>query len=67
MLNLTDGDSDDDLDKYIPSIIPKPKEETVTKPNKSKYKGVFPCGKKFKAQIQTGVSALIIKNVYEYL
>ena len=37
MLSL-DGDSDDDLDKYVPSIIPKPKEEGSKTP-KSKYKG----------------------------
>jgi hypothetical protein len=64
MLNLADGDSDDDLDKYVPSIITKPREETAVKSNKSKYKGVFPCGRKFKAQIQTGVCTIHIPKVF---
>ena len=53
MLHLAD-ESDDELDQYVPTIIVKPKE-AVRRTNKTKYKGVFQCGKKFKAQIQTGV------------
>ena len=34
------GDSDDEADKYVPSIVPKQNEEHKHKPNnKSKYKG----------------------------
>ena len=51
MPNLTGEDSDDELDKCVPTIIPKTRQEY--RHIKSKYKGVFQCGKKFKAQIQT--------------
>ena len=50
-------DSDDDLDTNVPSIISKPKNDR--KNTRSKYKGVFRIGKKFKAQIQTGVRDLV--------
>jgi len=46
-----DSDSDSDIDLTPPTII-KRKSDLPRKP-KSKYKGVFRCGKKFKAQIQT--------------
>eukprot|EP00604_Paraphysomonas_vestita_P002852 CAMPEP_0174818372 /NCGR_PEP_ID=MMETSP1107-20130205/1040_1 /TAXON_ID=36770 /ORGANISM="Paraphysomonas vestita, Strain GFlagA" /LENGTH=441 /DNA_ID=CAMNT_0016030123 /DNA_START=25 /DNA_END=1347 /DNA_ORIENTATION=- len=48
-----DSDSDSDVDENdTPPTIIKRKSDLPRKP-KSKYKGVFRCGKKFKAQIQT--------------